>query len=321
MARGLLVAKPTLLSVYPNIQDAFENRKDELHAQIKAFLGLDYVVDVDVRAVWPYVKNRSKRDFRTLLRLYVEGFISALRKYIARYGESGRKCFNRVVIQRKITLSVNPFDIYSDTISAAIRDSVYHILFHPRRFGSAGVVPSDHQNDITIQWLVDRIQLPMNVLDGYSLAARSSIDVGYDLVQVEAARSGLSQILRMEVVLDPNWDEVYAALRASGMPHYYVGSGALFHFTRLCENFRARAELQNDSILKLTEPVIPTRTFKLRVLPQTSQRMVIENGVAFIQVHKAYFNSPWMALLIRNGRARRSMVKSRGIWTVSSSRV
>ncbi|KAJ7062469.1 hypothetical protein C8F01DRAFT_99318 [Mycena amicta] len=157
------------LSAQQNIHDAFESRKNELHTRLKALLGVDYVVDVDVRAVWPYVQYRSRRDFGTLLWLHVEGFISALQKFIARYGEPGIICFNSAVTQRKITLSPNPFGRCSDTISTAIRDGVFHILFHPDRFGSAAVVPSAHHSAGSIKHIVDRIQLSMNVLGGGSL--------------------------------------------------------------------------------------------------------------------------------------------------------
>ncbi|KAJ7067639.1 hypothetical protein C8F01DRAFT_1342900 [Mycena amicta] len=159
------------LSALQNIHDAFEIRKNEFHGQLRALLGVDYLVDVDLGAVWPYVQYCSRHDFGTLLWLHVEGFMSALQKFIARHGKPGILCFNSVVTQRLITLSPNPFGRCSDTISTTIRrrDGVFHILFHPDRFGSATIVPSAHLSAGSIGRPVDRIQLSMNVLGGDSL--------------------------------------------------------------------------------------------------------------------------------------------------------
>ncbi|KAJ7051614.1 hypothetical protein C8F01DRAFT_1376718 [Mycena amicta] len=137
---GAQISQPLISQ---NVEDAFDCRKAELRAQLKALLGEDYVLDVDRDAVSSYVQKSFQGDLGTLLWLYFEGLVTGLQKFVKRYGESGKTCFNRVVAQHKITLSVNPASDKSDTISAAI-----------------------HHDIISILNLIDPIQMSMNVLDG-----------------------------------------------------------------------------------------------------------------------------------------------------------
>ncbi|KAJ7051819.1 hypothetical protein C8F01DRAFT_1237017 [Mycena amicta] len=258
-----------ILRASPEEQNlAFENRKHELHAQLKALLGPDYVVDIDTRAVWQFVQMRSRRDFGTLLWLHVEGFISALQKFITMYGEPGRTCFNGVVTQRKITLSANPHGIYSDTISATIRDGVYRILFHPDRFGVAGVVPSMHHTARSIHRLVDREQLSMNILGGASLAP------------LETAKD--------EVVRELTWDKAYTALQVAGMPVYATNSASIRIIKECSENIRARPDRQDDAVEVLIEELSAEGGDNTRALfeePEPVARsFVIENGTSYIEL-------------------------------------
>ncbi|KAJ7051816.1 hypothetical protein C8F01DRAFT_1237015 [Mycena amicta] len=263
------MALQPILRVSPEEQNlAFDNRKHELHAQLKALLGPDYVVDIDTRAVWQFVQMRSRRDFGTLLWLHVEGFISALQKFITMYGEPGQTCFNGVVTQRKITLSANPHGIYSDTISATIRDGVYQILFHPDRFGVAGVVPSVHHTARSIHRLVDRVQLSMNILGGASLAP------------LETAKD--------EVVRELTWDEVGTALQVAGMHIYDTDSASLLVIKARLENIRARPERQDDAVEVLVEELLAEGGFDTRALlvqPEPANRsFVVDNGTAYIEL-------------------------------------
>ncbi|KAJ7064873.1 hypothetical protein C8F01DRAFT_778260 [Mycena amicta] len=288
------------LVVRQSIEADFESRKDEFHAEIQTLLGEDYVVDIDACALWPYaarngISSGPQSSFGTILSQYIEAFItSALQMYIVRFGELGKKCFNAVVTGRKITLTRNTGGNRCSAISSSIRDGVYHILFDERWFGTSMTVPSRDEDDRNILSAIEGLQLSLNVLGGYTLVSRHSIDTHYDPVEVEAARQGISRRLRMEVVLDPNWDEVHNTLKSFGISSLKIGRYVLEYFKQLHKQLdQLQIHFRDDAITSRLQQLISTRVFKIRVLDHSPDVtfITIEKGIAYVQPGAREFGS------------------------------
>ncbi|KAJ7223033.1 hypothetical protein GGX14DRAFT_557598 [Mycena pura] len=259
-------------------------RRAELLARLNALLGEAYVVDVDRDAVRPYVHKSFQGDLGTLLWLYFEGLVPGLQKFVKRYGESGKTCFNRVVAQHRITLSVNPAGDKSDTISAAIYHGVYHILFHPDRFGMPGVVPSMHQDSISILKLIDPIQMSMNVLNGHSLEA-----------------------VHERSKPPPTWDRLIEHILAPAqLPSSHIQYSELVSFRNNLQNSRDRLGQNGNTIASLVQELMTGEPFCVyREEVQSAKEagrtrpFVIASDTAYIELNQEDLTEELVARMAR----------------------
>jgi hypothetical protein len=106
------------------------------------------------------------------------------------------------VTQSELGLDVHPAGEKAPVISAEVRDGVFTILF---RCDSLGYNTSSAY-DLIVPALEE---VPR---DTYVLRAQHSIEVGWN-DEVEDLQQEIGDILAMpDVILDPNFEEVYAAL-------------------------------------------------------------------------------------------------------------
>ncbi|KAF7295359.1 hypothetical protein MIND_01075400 [Mycena indigotica] len=278
-------------NVQANIQTEYHNRRPELENIITRLLEKPYTIDVELCAAWPYARRNGNSNLGVEVFEYFEGFTLALERFVSWFGEAGKRCFNGVVVQQKICLKLNPLHgRFASPVSQSVDDGIYSILFHPDWFGRAQCVPRDHFTVEGIQLIIDRLQVPLNLLgNSFNLFAQRSINVKYDTRLVEATRRHLSELLGTSVFLNPNWGEVYSVLQAAKMPITTIdlGACALERFTELYEQLKELPEMHHPATRQQLQHLTGSATeVRIQILDQNISEfnpVVLEPGIMWIQ--------------------------------------
>ncbi|KAJ6466544.1 hypothetical protein C8R47DRAFT_990812 [Mycena vitilis] len=192
----------------PSFRDKYDENKAELESEISKLLGVSFTVAINPNEVVAYVKEDSRVSIGGMFTGYVNGFITALKSYLEKYGDDGKAHFNAAVSNAQLSVNVNELGDNGPTISADVKDGVYRILFNHDRVG----YNMNQQND----WILPAIEaVPTG---GFSLQAKNSIENHYN-DQIGDVQKEIAQLTGIaDVVLDPNFEENYKALMDAGLP-------------------------------------------------------------------------------------------------------
>ncbi|KAF7309894.1 hypothetical protein MIND_00361700 [Mycena indigotica] len=279
------------LAVRKDIRDNFDANMDDFKARIKAKLGVDYTININAAEVWAYAsegdtsagtcfKGRVFTRFQLSLDLiasrYIEGFISGIESFISKYEDNGKTYFNEAVTQAEITLTVNILGDKAETLSADVKDGVYRILFRHDRLGY-----NQSWQESTILPAIEGVDR-----EGFSLSAKHSIEDDFE-GSIDEVRDEINKMLGAEFTLDPNFEEVYAALKASSQQDWQanIGRTILNYFNGLKYQLESQGFKDDDMLQEGLQEMVETKTFRVRVLPKTNSttETVIEDGVVYLQ--------------------------------------
>ncbi|KAF7356430.1 hypothetical protein MVEN_00975900 [Mycena venus] len=280
--------KPALdklpLAARKDISDNFEANVEDFRARIKALLGTDFTFNINAEEVWAYAEE-GQTSAGTCFAGYVEGFISALEYFINKYHEAGKTYFNAAVSQSALTLTVNPLGEKGKTISSDVKDGVYRILFRPGELGYNQTQQYDN--------ILPAIESAPR--DGFSLSAKHSIDTDYE-GEIDAVQQAISELCGTQFALDPNFEENYRVLAGAKETakndkdwELRVGSVSLKYFKGLEFQLERQGFRDDDMIHEGLQEVVKSKTFKIRVVPETSTKRSSETvvdreqGVVYLQ--------------------------------------
>ncbi|KAJ7255509.1 hypothetical protein B0H12DRAFT_535567 [Mycena haematopus] len=192
------------LAVRKDIRDNFDAKKEDFQARIKELLGVDFNININAAEVWAYAAADNTAA-GSCFSGYVEGFISALKSFIEKYEDNGKKFFNEAVTQSELTLTVNTLGDKGETIDSAVKNGVYCILFRHDRLG------------YNMSWLNDTMlpAIESAPREGFSLSAKNSIENDYES-EIEELQEEINKLCGAEFTLDPNFEENYKLLLAAG---------------------------------------------------------------------------------------------------------
>ncbi|KAJ7594065.1 hypothetical protein C8J56DRAFT_1121187 [Mycena floridula] len=202
---------------------------------------------------------------RVYLTRYTKGFIDALKHLNTKFGEKGKALFNRACTQSELTVTVNTLGVKAPYVLAEFLDGVFRILFKNDYLGSNASSLYD-----CILPAIDNVPT-----EAFSLRAEHSIDKHFH-VEIDELKEKLVDILAMpNLVLDPNFEEVYQALLVGKKEEKdWRNSFGL--------GFKGDDMLQEGLV-----EVASTSTFKVRVVPKLVKRycneVVIEDGIVYLQ--------------------------------------
>ncbi|KAF8207089.1 hypothetical protein K438DRAFT_1962722 [Mycena galopus ATCC 62051] len=268
------------LAVRKDIRDKFDENKAELESQISKLLGVTFTLAINANEVVPYVKDTSRTSVGGMFTSYVNGFISALKYYLEKYGEDGKAAFNQAVSKSQLSVHVNEQGDNGATISADVKEGVYRILFNHERVG----YNMSSQND----WVLPAIEAASS--GGFSLQAKNSIENDYnakigDLQKEIAEITGIA-----DVVLDPNFEENYEALSALADKKWQANFGKV-HFSYF-EGLKGQLESQgfkkDEMLQEGLQEVLTSKTFKIRIVKattgnKTNEIVIGDDGCAYLQ--------------------------------------
>ncbi|KAG6828264.1 hypothetical protein H0H92_008607 [Tricholoma furcatifolium] len=275
------VPKPAIeklgLAVRKDIRDNYESQKEELEATIGKLLGVSFNVDINANEVLAY-STSTNSSAGGMFKRYVEGFISAIKWYLDKFGDEGKNYFNEAVVKAELTLHVNELGDKGETISADIKDGTFRILFNHERLG----YNTNNLNDFLLR-AVESVPRA-----GFSIQAKTSVEEHFNS-EIGELTTEIGEIIAMpDVILDPNFENNYAALsvKPDQTWHKNFGLVALNYFQKGLKNQLINQGFKGDSMLQegLGE-LLTSKTFKIRVLEKTKKTVetVLEDGVIYIQ--------------------------------------
>ncbi|KAJ7638124.1 hypothetical protein B0H17DRAFT_1216831 [Mycena rosella] len=283
MAKTTFTPKPALeklpLAVRKDIRDKYDENKADLESQISTLLGTSFTLQINPNEVVAYVKEDSRVSIGGMFTSYVNGFISALKSYLEKYGEDGKAHFNAAVSKAQLSINVNEQGDNGPTISADVKDGVYRILFNHDRVG----YNMSSQND----WILPAIEAAAT--GGFSLQAKNSIENDYN-DQIGDLQKEIGQITGMaDVVLDPNFEENYEALKALPDTKWQANFGKVHfsYFNGLKSQLESQGFKKDDMLQEGLQEALTSKTFKIRIVKKTTNdktnEIVIDDGVAYLQ--------------------------------------
>lgn len=282
MAKGAFTPKPALdklpLAVRKDIRDKYDENKADLESQISKLLGTSFTLEINPNEVVAYVKEDSRVSIGGMFTSYVNGFISALKSYLEKYGDDGKAHFNAAVSKSQLSINVNELGDSGPTISADVKDGVYRILFNHDRVG----YNMSSQND----WILPAIEaVPTG---GFSLQAKSSIESYNDQIgDLQKEIAGITGI--PNVALDPNFEENYKALSALPDSKWQANFGRVHisYFEGLKAQLESQGFKKDDMLQEGLQEVLESKTFKIRIVKKTTgdktNETIIEDGVVYLQ--------------------------------------
>ncbi|KAJ6577442.1 hypothetical protein B0H19DRAFT_1062063 [Mycena capillaripes] len=262
------------------IRDKYDENKTDLESQISKLLGVTFTLQINPNEVVAYVKEDSRVSIGGMFTSYVNGFISALKNYLEKYGDDGKAHFNTAVSKAQLSINVNEQGDSGPTISADVKEGVYRILFNHDRVG----YNMSSQND----WILPAIEAVPS--GGFSLQAKNSIESSYN-GEIEDLQKEIAQITGIaDVVLDPNFEENYQALMALPDTKWQGNFGRVHfaYFSGLKGQLERQGFKKDDMLQEGLQEVLESKTFKIRIVQKTkdnkTNEIVIEDGVAYLQV-------------------------------------
>jgi len=279
------VPKPAIeklpLAVRKDIRDNYESEREDFETQIAELLGTPFKININAGEVWAYNPPDSNTSAGGLLKRYVEGFVDALKWYVEKYGEEGKVHFNEAVTQSELSVNVNVEGDKAETISADIKDGVFRILFHHQKLG--------YNQSYLRDYLLKAVE---NVpREGFSIVAKNGIEEHYTS-EIDDLTKEIGEILAMpDVVLDPNFEENYAALSVKTDKDWHAnfGKATFAYFSDGVKYQLGRQGFGGDDMLQegIAE-LLTTKTFKIRVVKKTKNNAtietVLEDGTVYIQM-------------------------------------
>ncbi|KAJ7911482.1 hypothetical protein B0H13DRAFT_1875765 [Mycena leptocephala] len=265
--------------------------------QISKLLGTSFTLAISPNEVVAYVKEDSRVSIGGMFTSYVNGFISALKSYLEKYGDDGKAHFNAAVSKAQLSVNVSflksqletvsqsfiKVDEQGDsapTISADVKEGVYRILFNHERVG----YNMSSQND----WILPAIEAVPS--GGFSLQAKTSIEKDYN-DQIGDLQKEIAEITGIkDVVLDPNFEENYQALLALPDTKWHANFGKVHfaYFDGLKRQLESQGFKKDEMLQEGLQEVLESKTFKIRIVKKTTNdktnEAVIEDGVVYLQV-------------------------------------
>ncbi|PPQ84120.1 hypothetical protein CVT25_003333 [Psilocybe cyanescens] len=269
------------LAVRKNLRDNYESKKDDYESDINDVLGFALAINIDVNAVWAYGESLSAEQAGSTFTGYIDGFINGIKAFVDKYGDLGKEYFQNAVSEAQLTVTVNELGDGAPTIDADVKDGVFRILFNQGRLG------------YNQSWLSDAIGPAIDNAphEGFGLFAQHSINTSYQ-EEIEEVQEDIGKIINMsDVVLEPNFEENYAALLEKKEDKDWqknFGEVTLLYFNQGFD--------KDDMLQEGLAETLASQTFKIRVVEKTkngsANEIVLEDGVCYIQTYPArwYYN-------------------------------
>ncbi|KAJ2925368.1 hypothetical protein H1R20_g11663, partial [Candolleomyces eurysporus] len=256
------------LAVRKDIRDNYDSKKEEYETQISELLGTKFTINISPQELWAYV----------------DGFISGLKNFLENYEDEGKTYFNKVVTQSELTVAVNPQGDDAQTISADIKDGVFRILFKHDKLGY-------NQSWLDKTYFVKAVDAVTE--ETFSLKAKSSIEKEWE-ENVDDLKKEIGEVLNLpDVILDPNFEEVYAALKAAKKDdddwQASFGTAILAYFRDgLLYNLKYAGFKEDDMLQEGLAEAVPSKTIKFRIVKALKSgprnEAQIEEGILYLQV-------------------------------------
>ncbi|KAK6851052.1 hypothetical protein PG990_008055 [Apiospora arundinis] len=292
MATRLPPVEKLPLALRKNVRDEFDNKKPEIEKELSDILTVPWTVEVNPNQVFAYAKDGyAKESLGSCIAAYFKGVIWQLKSYESTYGEDGLKELNEICHAHVLTMDVDEAKRFTYGGVDVDERGALRVLFAPDNLGCN--IDYCAERDTLLKALNNA---PPAKEGGISFAARTGIRQDYD-PKIEVIRAKIAEYLAWpEIKLDPNWEQVFAALKAESQVkktelredwQAYMGYMAISYFEGLQGQIQYQKFEDDDMLQEGFRDVVTSGVIKFRVVEKLKEdsygECEIEDGVLYLQ--------------------------------------
>ncbi|KAI9163653.1 hypothetical protein HJFPF1_05275 [Paramyrothecium foliicola] len=283
------------LVVRKNIRDEWESKKSEFESDLSTLLEETWTIDVNPSQLYPYGDENSyaRNSTGSMISEYISAAISRLKDFISRYGEDVKKEINAIAHAHVITIDVDVDKKFTYN-GCSVSSGQLVILFGRDYLGT------NIYDALDTQKLADALneapgpdELPL------SFVVRRSIKSDYD-AEIGPVQEKIKALLQKELVLDPNFAEAFAKLKAASNPQdrweQNFGNFIHLYFSGFAKALEYQKFGDDDMMREAFHEAVEFGKVVFRVvddgqMKQTYNESVIEDGVLYLQTVPQYFGA------------------------------
>ncbi|ORY14574.1 hypothetical protein BCR34DRAFT_585744 [Clohesyomyces aquaticus] len=278
-----------------NLRDTWEPKKPELEAELSQVMGVPWKLDINPNAIWVYAQADSweSKNIGTRIISYLESAILSIKTWFepGNHGDGGREEMNKVCSKHALTIAMDESGKIR-TCGCDVKDGVLRILFNEKYLGM------DHYSALSDleRALSDAADTSLPL----SYAARISIQKYWETSETDIEARISKALQNPAIKLTPNFEEVYAALKAEPAVtkndgwDANIGGAMREYFERFAWHLEDKKFGEDEMLREGFEEVVPEGEIKFRIVKELAPgghicQSVIEDGILYMQSTAKYF--------------------------------
>jgi len=289
------------LAVRKNVRDEFDSKKPELEAKLKEILGVEWTVDVNPNAIFPYCTDESgKSQLGRYIYGYINDAIGQIKYEIDREDEEGAAEINKIAHAHVLTLAFDP-EKRNSYCGAEIVDGKIQLLFSEGQFGTNSGYALDREH------LYDAFNAA-KAPEGTSMSfkVRQSIRRFWDKEIGDILKECNELLERKDdpLTFDPNWEDTYNKLQAESqrkkteLPKNWeerVGYTVAEYFKGFHWGLKKIKVDDDDMVREGVNEGLEKKIVKFRIVEKLAKsnysECVFEDGVLYVQTTPVGYGS------------------------------
>ncbi|OCK84638.1 hypothetical protein K432DRAFT_344745 [Lepidopterella palustris CBS 459.81] len=279
------------LAIRKNVRDEYDANHADLEEQISKLLGTTWKIDINPNAIWVYATDRYRtEELGGCLTSYVNGAIENIESFLKIYGDIGKDEINAACSAHTLTLAMDESGkiVYS---GCDISDGKLRMLFHHENLAA---------NTYRVLENLEDALSAVNTRPGLCFLARHSIAEDWDANVEDLQNRIATQLANDTIVLTPNFEEVYAAIKAANIVQpndrkweKHIGSDVIEYFEGFLSSLEDHKFGSDEMLQEGFAEVVTKNEIKFRIVKKLVSRTwnesVIEDGVFYMQTVPEYF--------------------------------
>ncbi|KAF7561479.1 hypothetical protein G7046_g2657 [Stylonectria norvegica] len=283
------------LAVRKNIRDGWENKKEEYEKAISETLGQPWTIKINPNAIFPYGDDGSwaKTSTGDLIAGYIQGAARSLKSFVEANGDEGKDEINTIASAHTITMDFDEAKKVYYCGAQVSPEGELVILFAEGNLGSNIDQAFDRDN---ITKALNEAPAGDNAKP-LSYVTRKEIRNEYT-PNIAAIQEKVNKILGKEITLDPNFEDVYAKLKASPKStndwEEHIGPYVRFYFKGLADHLESKGFGDDEMLQEGLVEALESSTVHFRItneLKSYYNEAVFEDGVLYLQTSPENFGS------------------------------
>ncbi|KAL7947965.1 hypothetical protein V8C42DRAFT_342952 [Trichoderma barbatum] len=287
------------LAVRKNIRDEWENKKPEYEKRLSDMLGEPWKIDINLHQVCAYAQDGyAVESPGSMIAAYLDGVLYQLDRFISKHGDEGKADLNTIASARTITMDLDEDKKFSYCGCAISPTGNLIILF---REGCLGT-------NIDYACSLENLEGALNEAPSaastnhrpMSFIARAAIRSDWD-TEVEAIRAKLKAILKKDIAVVPQFEQVFEKLSAAkDAPDVWQQNLGLYlklYYEGLVQYLEYKKFSEDDMLYEGFNDVIDKATVAFRIVDKgqlkhsTYNECVIEDGTLILQTIPEMFGT------------------------------
>ncbi|KAF2467949.1 uncharacterized protein BDR25DRAFT_335751 [Lindgomyces ingoldianus] len=276
------------LAVRKQVRDGFDSKKADLEANLSKLLGVPWKIDINPNAIWVYAAedDYAKTNLGYCIEAYVSSAFNSIKYFLEDmgHGQPGKDEINSVCSNHTLTMAMDEAGKIS-YCGCDVHEGMLRILFNPKYLGT-------NHND-ALQKLEDVLSTAASS-SSLSYSARHSIEESWDKNIPEIQAKVAKHLKNPAIKLNPNWEEVFAALRVDAAVKAEegwdkrIGMYMKAYFEAFAYALEYNKFEEDEMLREGFEEVVSKGEVKFRIVKELTpggyyNESVVEDGILYMQ--------------------------------------